>query len=203
MRIHRVCLSVVLAGSLGCNVQEQVPQSPQTPASTTTTRSANSFGVHFDHGPRLAVEPTLSDQRSDASRRIRIVNGIVSAPPRAPTDSVLAEGSTIQFGSRVSSKATQELIVRVTGAHTPGSTVHWQLFAEADGVGTDLKLACEEKQQPVGDDGSYRIKVYKPAVGSLDRCVAGWAARFVVRTRAGAILQDSTEWVPLGIGDPK
>jgi hypothetical protein len=103
----------------------------------------------------------------------------------------------------VSSKGTQELIVAVTGAYTPGATVHWRLCAEADGDGADLRLACEEKQQPVGADGSYRIKVYKPAVGSLDRCVAGWRARFVVRTSAGVVLQDRTEWVPLGAGDPR
>jgi hypothetical protein len=115
----------------------------------------------------------------------------------------VAEGSTIRFGTRLNRNGIPDLVVRVAGSFTPGAVVDMRLYAEADGNGSELKMAWEERRQPVGPDGSYRLGLWKAAVGSLDRCTDGWMVRFIVRTPAGAILQDQTEWVPLGQGEPR
>jgi hypothetical protein len=93
-------------------------------------------------------------------------------------------------------------MVWVTGAFAPGAVLEMRLSAQADGDGSDLKPAWDHRRT-VDADGSYVLTLAKPAVGSLDRCVGGWTARFAVRTPAGVVVQDRTEWVPLWAGHPR
>jgi hypothetical protein len=127
----------------------------------------------------------------------------VAGPAAAPAPDVVAAGCSIRFGARVLANRTPELIVRVAEAYAPGATVDMPLYDQADGDGSDPKLAWEERKQPVGADGSHGMALFKPADGSLDRSQGGWTARFVTRTPAGAVLQDRTEWVPHSAGNPR